>query len=214
MAGRIGDVKCQWCDETVEQWGEVGGKPAMFHNDAERTWACEGPRTEFDTPAQIGDVVLAHSKGPFGVLIRFGQWLRPSWRPYRYWNHAAIVTNIRPDGTVRCTQMGRKCDTVDLKDVAPNGHVTIRPAPPGMDRLRAIEYALSQVGVNYSIATILSIALSLLTPSAVRFDFRRHGDALICSALVARSWEHGGWFCPADPFQITPAEIARATSPV
>ena len=164
--------------------------------------------------AQIGDIALAHSKGPFAVLIRFGQWLRPSWRPYRYWNHAAIVTNIAPDGSIRCTQMGRRCNTVDLKDVARGGHVVVRPAPPGIDRIKAVDYALRQVGVKYSVAAIFSIALSLLTPKAVAFDFRRNGDALICSALVARCWEHGGWNCPTDPFQITPAELARITQPV
>ena len=164
--------------------------------------------------AQIGDIALAHSIGPFAVLIRFGQWLRPSWRPYRYWNHAAIVTNIAPDGSIRCTQMGRRCNTVDLKDVARGGHVVVRPAPPGIDRIKAVDYALRQVGVKYSVAAIFSIALSLLTPKAVAFDFRRNGDALICSALVARCWEHGGWNCPTDPFQITPAELARITQHV
>jgi uncharacterized protein YycO len=147
----------------------------------------------------------------FATLIRFGQWLRPSWRPYKRWNHAAIITEIKADGTVCCTQMGRKCVTVNIRDVSPGGLKIIRSCPYGVDRLEATNYALSQVGVNYSVATIFSIALTLLTPSFFRFDFRRHGDALICSALVARAWEHGGWDCPVDPFQITPAELAWVT---
>ena len=160
-----------------------------------------------------GDLVLAHSKGPFGILIRFGQWLRPSWRPWKKWNHAAIVTGIRSDGTIRCAQMGRTGEVVNLTEVAPGGYTIIRPCPKGIDRIKAVDYALRQTNppVRYSVTTIISIALSLLTPSFIRFDFRRHGDALICSALVARAWEHGGWDCPVDPFQITPAELASFT---
>jgi len=160
-----------------------------------------------------GDLVLAHSKGPFATLIRFGQWLRPSWRPWKRWNHAAIVTGIRSDGTIRCAQMGRRGEVVNIGEVAPGGYTTVRPAPSEVDRIKAVDYALRQTNppVKYSVTTILSIALSLLTPSFIHFDFRRHGDALICSALVARSWEHGGWECPGNPFSITPCELARAT---
>jgi len=159
---------------------------------------------------QAGDMVLAHSKGPFAILIRFGQWLRPSWRSQKYWNHCAIVTGIQNTGQVWVTQMGRRCEVVKLEDVAPGGKILIRKMPASLDRIKVVDYAMSQIGVRYSVAAIFSIALSLLTPRFVRFDFRRHGDALICSALVARSYEHGGWRCPTDPFQITPAEMAQA----
>jgi len=162
---------------------------------------------------QPGDLVLAHSKGAFATLIRFGQWLRPSWRPYKRWNHAAIVTGVDSNGDVWCMQMGRRGELVLRQDVAPGGYTTIRPIPNGVDRIKAIDYALAQNGIKYSVATIFSIVINLLTPKWIAFDFRRHGDALICSALVARSWEHGGWNCPTDPFQITPAELAWLTQP-
>jgi len=161
---------------------------------------------------QPGDLVLCHSKkGLFARLIRFGQWLRPSWRPYRYWNHAAIVTGsgIDPHGRdARVVQMGRKCSRTTLGTLMDDKVIEVRPCPAGVDRSRAVTYAVEQLGIDYSVMTIISIALSLLTPKEIRFDFRRHGDALICSALVARAWEHGGWDCPSDPFQATPAELA------
>jgi len=165
-------------------------------------------------PPLPGDLVLAHSKGAFAILIRFGQWLRPSWRPYKYWNHAAIITHVEPkSGEIWCMQMGRRGQLVSIDKVSPGGVHQIRPIPDGIDRIRAIDYALRQNGIKYSVAAIFSIALNLLTPKAIAFDFRRRGDALICSALVARSWEHGGWDCPGDPFQITPAELAWITTP-
>jgi hypothetical protein len=110
-------------------------------------------------------------------------------------------------------QMGRRGQLVSIDKVSPGGVHQIRPIPDGIDRIRAIDYALRQNGIKYSVAAIFSIALNLLTPKAIAFDFRRRGDALICSALVARSWEHGGWDCPGDPFQITPAELAWITTP-
>jgi uncharacterized membrane protein len=166
-----------------------------------------------DQPKQAapGDLVLAHNKGAFPSLIRFGQWLRPSWRKWKKWNHAAIVTSTT-DG-ISCVQMGRRGQLVKLADVAPRGYTTIVPCPTNVDKVKAVDYALRQVGVKYSVATIFSIALNILTPSWLRFDFRRQGTALICSALVARAWEHGGWDVPGDfdPYQVSPAQLAMWT---
>ena len=168
--------------------------------------------SEPQAPVKMGDLVLAHNKGAFASLIRFGQWLRPSWRKYKKWNHAAIVIGVTAD-KIRCVQMGRKGQLVDIEGVSPRGYSVIRPAPASVDRVKAVDYALRQVGVKYSVATIFSIALNILTPSWTRFDFRRHGNALICSALVARAWEHGGWNIPGgyDPFQVTPCQLAMWT---
>lgn len=157
-----------------------------------------------------GDLVLAHGRGPISAIIRFGQWLRPSWRPYRTWNHAALVVAV-VDGRTRCVQMSRRCELVWLDEVSPGGRVEVRPCPEGVDRIRAVDWALQQTGIAYSWLTILSIALQLLTPKWLDVDFHESRRALICSALVARAWEHGAWNCPTDPFQITPAELARLT---
>jgi hypothetical protein len=162
---------------------------------------------------RAGDLVLAHGTGIISKIIRFGQWLRPSWRPYRYWNHTAIVV-AELDGVVKCVQMARRCEIVTLDEVAPGGRVQVRSIPDGVDRLRAVDWALQQAraGRRYSFLTIISIALQLITPKWLNVDFHDNHPALICSALVARAWEHGGWDCPSDPFQITPAELARITA--
>lgn len=144
------------------------------------------------------------------MLIRFGQWLRPSWRAHRKWNHAAVIVEVGgPE--IMVVQMGAHGELVPISEVAPGGHYRINKAPPGICRKRVVKFAREQIGVDYSVAAIFSIALNLVTPKWVAFDFRRGPSALICSALVARSWEHGGWSCPSDPFQITPAELAMYT---
>lgn len=170
--------------------------------------------TETLTTIRPGDLVLAHGKGIISSAIRFGQWLRPSWRPYRYWNHAAIVV-VDLDGVIRCVQMSRRCEIVDLADVSPGGRTEIRSIPAGVDRIKAVDWALSQAraGRRYSIITILSIVVQLVTPKRLDVTFHEATPSYICSGLVALAWQHGGWRIPGDedPYQVTPAELAMWT---
>ena len=167
------------------------------------------------TTVRAGDLVLAHGKGIISSAIRFGQWLRPSWRPYRYWNHAAIVV-AELDGVVKCVQMARRCEIVDLADVSPGGRTEIRSIPAGVDRIKAVDWALSQAraGRRYSIITILSIVVQLVTPKRLDVTFHEETPSYICSGLVALAWQHGGWMVPGDedPYQVTPAELAMWTT--
>jgi hypothetical protein len=140
----------------------------------------------------------------YGSMIRFGQAIR--WWKYRSWNHMAIVDSVDEDGTIWCIQMARRCERVKIQDVAPGGHVKIIACPDNVNRAEAIDYARKQLGTKYGVLTIVSIAINIILPSFFRFDIRR-ADTLICSALVARSWEHGSFDCPVDPFDITPAEF-------
>lgn len=153
---------------------------------------------------QPGDAIFARTNNTYGALIRFGQALR--WWKYRKWNHMAIVDSIDTDGQVWVIQMAKHGERVKLEEVAPKGQLKWNSLPDGIDRNRVMEYARKRVGTDYGVLTIISIAVNLLLPKPISFDIR-HEDTLICSALVARAWEHGGWDCPVDPFQITPAEF-------
>jgi len=150
-----------------------------------------------------GDAILARSKGFYGMMIRFGQRLR--WRNTKT-NHAALVIGFDEHEEPMCAQMARKGQIVRARDIAPGGELFVIKAPKGIDRQRAVDFGKRCKGTKYGVLTIISIAFNLLSPRPVRIDFRLE-DTLICSALVARAWEHGGWLCPTDPFQITPAEL-------
>lgn len=152
-----------------------------------------------------GDLVLAHSKDLFGKLIRVAEALH--WKPGRKWNHAAIVVENGVNG-IEVVQMSRSCVRIPLADVAPGGTTEFRSCPEGVNAAEAVAYAEAQIGTEYGFLTIVSIAFNLLTPQFLRVDFRRPGT-LICSALVARAYEHGNWTCPFDPFQISPAQLAE-----
>ena len=151
-----------------------------------------------------GDAVFAHTRNAYGALIRFGQALR--WWKYRSWNHMALVDSVDPDGTVWVIQMSKHCVRIKLDEVAPGGLLKVIPAPEEINMAMALTWARKQLGTEYGVLTIVSIAINLLLPNPIRFDVRT-ADTLICSALVARAWEHGGWDCPTDPFQISPAEF-------
>ena len=157
--------------------------------------------TRFPAP---GDMIFARTKGLYGAVIRFGQALR--WWRGRDWNHMAIIDSIDEAGNITILEMARRCDVLPLEDVAPGGRLKFAPAPPDVDIERALTYARSRIGTKYGVLTIFAIAFNIVTPKFVRLNFRRD-DTLICSALVARAYEHGGWDCPVDPFQITPAEF-------
>lgn len=151
-----------------------------------------------------GDAVLAYTSGAYGRLIQLGQAIR--WRTHRKWHHAAIVVEVEASGQVWCVQMARRCERVKLQDIAPGRPLKIVPIPENVNAEEAVSYANRQIGTKYGVSTIFSIAFNILTPESIRIDFR-HTGTLICSALVARSWEHGNWDCPTDPFQISPAQI-------
>ena len=153
-----------------------------------------------------GDAVFAHTRTLYGFIIRFGQALR--WWKSHKWNHMAIVDEIDENGQVWVIQMARKGERVRIEEVAPGGTLKILPMPRELNVEEILEYARKQIGTDYGVLTIISIALNLCLPQFLNLDIRR-AKTLICSALVARAWEHGGWDCPVDPFQITPAEFSE-----
>lgn len=150
-----------------------------------------------------GDAVFARTRNFYGAVIRFGQALR--WWKYRSWNHMAIVSKIDPDGQIWVIQMARHCEEVKLENVAPNGRLKFVAPPDEVSRIKSVEYARKRLGTKYGVLTIFSIAINLALPRQLVFDIHTEGT-LICSALVAKAWEHGDWDCPIESSQITPAE--------
>ena len=151
-----------------------------------------------------GDIILADTKGAYGRLIQFGESIR--WKQSSRWHHSALVTEVDANGQIWVVQMARRGERVRLENVAPGRTLKVIPCPDNVDTQRVVNFANRVIGTKYGILTIISIAFNILTPSEIRLDIHRNGT-LICSAAVARALEHGGWWCPVDPFQITPAQI-------
>ncbi len=156
-----------------------------------------------------GDAVFAHTKDLYGWSIRVAQaW---KWWKGREYNHMAIVVKVDDDGTVWCRQMHRRNELTKLKDIAPGGYVKVVPCPEGVNRADAVAYANLHADTHYSVVTIFSIVFNLFLPNFLQIDFI-HAGSLMCSAYVARCYEHGNWICTykgkeTDPFQITPGQM-------
>ncbi len=154
-----------------------------------------------------GDVVLAHTRGLFGWLVRFGTHSR--------WSHAALIEAVgaTPEQTWVIQAEAKGVTRATLDQVAPGGYYVIVPAPKGLDRQRMVAWARTRVGEEYGYLTVLSIAITLVTPWFLRVDFRRQGS-LICSALVALSLHAGGWLAHVgDFYQVSPADLESLLSP-
>jgi hypothetical protein len=152
--------------------------------------------------AQPGDFVLIHGNGFISRAIRFGQRLRVR-KPFNYWNHAAVVMGGLSDGGLLVIEAG--AHGVQWGKVIPGPDAQVVSAPGG---LAACGFAKAAVGRRYGFLTIASIILDLLTPRFI--DVKRPGT-FICSGLVARALEHGGYILPMgwDPDQVMPAELGQ-----
>lgn len=154
--------------------------------------------------AKPGDIGVCHSKGLFGWLIRLGTWSR--------WNHVVVFETIRESQfqTIVIQAAAKGVSRAYLDQVAPGGEIRILRCPEGVDRDKVVARARAELGARYGFVSILSIAITILSPKFLRLDFRRAGT-LICSALGALCLITGGWMEHVpDIYQWTPGDTAKA----
>lgn len=152
-----------------------------------------------------GDFILTHGSGIYSELIRFGQCFRftgPDVK-YAYWSHAALITSASGD-IVEALSNGvfrRNLIVYNEKE-----YVLVRIEVSDDDRRQAVAYAESAIGTRYGWATIVSIALSLI--SGLRFSFG-FDESKICSGLVAGALERTNAIFPRPATHIMPADLAK-----
>lgn len=148
-----------------------------------------------------GDVVFAHSSGWMGKLIRLGERLR--WKEHAsYWNHACVVSDIGPDGTVWVIQATLK--GVVRSPISTVGEYKIVPCPA--DPSKVVEFSWKQMGDHYGVLSIIATAIDLVTGNWFP-SFRRRGT-WICSAVTAEALRFGGWYHDfGDIYTVTPAQL-------
>jgi len=163
-----------------------------------------GPGERMADP-EPGDFILTHGAELFSQLIRFGQQLRfrGADRPYTYWNHAALVVT---SGGAIVEALGSGVERRSLSDYDPTQYTVVRITASAEDRAEAAVFAERCVGQHYGWATIVSIAISLVT--GAKFSFGFNGQ-LICSGLVARALERTTAIFEDEPSHIMPAQLAK-----
>ena len=89
------------------------------------------------------------------------------------------------------------------------GEFYIQGLPEGVDAERVIKFHESQMGSKYSILSILSILIDIITPNFFP-EFRRD-RTWVCSALVAEGLRAGGWFTEKSNwgsiYTVTPSQL-------
>lgn len=140
---------------------------------------------------QPADVILVEGRSRISAAIKY---LTQST-----WSHAALVLNNGPgelieadvkNGVIKVDM--NKYDDANVRICRPIGL-----APD--DRKRLLDFAEGHVGVSYDVKNLIDLARYLLPTPPVPVRFRRQmltlgsGDPtekLICSALIARAFQH------------------------
>lgn len=154
---------------------------------------------------QAGDIIVAHSTGILGWLIRVGT--------HSQWNHAAVVVDPgdHTPETIQVIQAeAHGVELTTLDQVAPGGYTATLPCPAVVDRSIVVREAHSLLRTKYAFVSIVSIGLKILA-KMVHLPLRisiRDDSTLICSAVVALCLFNGGWSRNTDDiYEVTPAEV-------
>lgn len=186
-----------------------------------------------------GDLLLCHSKGFIGALIRFGENVR-----YHGWRHALrvavglvaedpddpcwanhVAVYVGNGHIIEAESKGLVLSSVDKYSPLDEHNCTaapyrlaplasVRPAVTADDRAALVAFAQAQLDRHgrYGWLSIASIVLQILTPS--KLDLSWDG-ALICSAFGAQCWEHAGvTISTRSALTTMPADIAAMGRPV
>jgi hypothetical protein len=139
-----------------------------------------------------GDIGFAYNRGLMAKLIRLGEWLK--FRKSQ-WNHCFIVDRWENGHwyIIQATIKG-VTNTARLEDVAPGGRYLVVPPPQGVSAADVLFFARSQVGTQYSVLTILAIALDIVTWNWVPSFANSRKRSWICSSLTCEALRFGGWF--------------------
>jgi uncharacterized protein YycO len=159
---------------------------------------------------QPGDFILTHTKGVYGILIRFGQSLRYHGDNAKYarWNHAALIVS---EGGDLVEALSAGVVKTNIEHYKPTERYIVHVAEKvadKRDRQQAVDFAgyWCQHNEGYGWTKIVSIGLALLT--GCKFSFGIDGQ-FICSGLVASALERTSTIFDQDPANMSPADLAK-----
>lgn len=149
-------------------------------------------------PWQAGDIGAERNSSALARLIQVGQFVYGDrhWR----WNHIFVVTDDN-GGTVEALGAGVVRSTVGDRTVINLG------CPPGVDRLKVVEFAVSKVGTPYDFLDDVLLGFDCLPPHT---ELHTDGRRLICSELGCEALIAGGWESPRKPALTKPGDLIDA----
>lgn len=152
------------------------------------------------TPGTVG---FARSNGVMGRLIRFGEMISTGRGDY---NHMFVVGE---NNSVIQAEMSGVTDTQTLDEMT-DDFVLLRP-PKKVSLPRTVQFAKSQVGIEYGLWTDIGIGIDIVTWQWVPAVRGARRASWICSALGAESLRFGGWIHNwVDIYTPTPQQVFDA----
>lgn len=143
-----------------------------------------------------GDIGVTTGEGAISRLIQTGQRIHGDafWK----WNHAFIVVDWEGN-TVEALGRGVVCS-----NVSEHGKQMNIGCPPGVDRDKVIEFALSKIGDKYSYTGDVYMGIDCL----LHTKFHTHSKhSEFCSELAAEALKAGGWQPPTIPALTRPSTL-------
>lgn len=162
------------------------------------------PAGQDATRAHVGDLVFVHRPGLITALIRVGQWLRPSLRPWARYTHVAVL--VGASGMI-IEAHAKGVQVADLTEYRDRDYILVRTGLQGYDVLQAEQFLFRQVGERYGFVIFAGTALRMLTPG--RGLWLGMNGTEICSGLAAQALERGWYVFSKLAASLCPAELAR-----
>jgi hypothetical protein len=161
---------------------------------------------------QPGDVILTGVKaqGWVSKLIKFGAWVGRYPAAARRFSHAAIVRDVRNDGTVILTEAIERGVVTRPFSYKEGDYVHIPMDLPAAEQEKVALFCASVVDAHakYGFATFVACGINCILAHLRRAPIAfTIGNTKICSGLVADALAHAGyiWRKPVDV--IMPADI-------
>lgn len=107
--------------------------------------------------------------------------------------HTGIAVWVTPDGHTQrrlmlCEAVGVGRRLVNMSKFADH-KMEIHAVPPGLDRIKIVDYMLSGIGTSYSFWNLAAIAMS----EFFGYEPRRNKKSQVCSETAALAWQAGGF---------------------
>ena len=158
--------------------------------------------TTTGTFAAPGDIMLAHSRGIGGWMIKTGEALRDGPKAAK-WTHAGLVVGNQGE-TIEAQSAG-----VVRANLADHKTFIVIPCPPGVARIKVLDAVLGMVGWKYSWLDLILMGVDCLFNTKLHTS-KHTGNQVICSELVALCLVAGGWKSPKSPYAMMPSDLDKA----
>ena len=154
----------------------------------------------------IGDIVLTHTDGVGGLVVRWGQRLRfhGPRRRFAQWNHCALIVSDKGDLVEALPRTG--ATRSHLNKYLPRERTIIRTRTHDLDQGEILQFADRIVGEPYGWLCDFFVFLGYLTGNLLNVSVQHQ---VMCSELVARAQERSGTYFPRLPQSMAPGDIAE-----